>query len=185
MAHLPVNHPARPLYRALEALIGLYILVFGIVGLVVTWDRSFFDRGENWVLGLQTNPAFSLLSIVAGAVLLGGVLYGRNVDHFLSLAGGIVFLVAGMVMMTLLRTEANLLNFTMVNCIVSFVIGLALLLAGLYGKTGPPELAAAEDRLCHGVRGDAERADRAMVSGPGGSPAPASPPGGTARSRPG
>lgn len=197
MAHLPVNHPTRPLYRVLEAVIGLYILVFGIAGLIVTWDQSFFDLGEHWVLGLQSNPAFSLLSIAAGAVLLGGAIYGRNVDHFLSLAGSGVFLVAGLVMMTLLRTEANLLNFAMVNCIVSFLIGLALLLAGMYGKTGPPEFAAVEERLrCGergevdpgpaGVRGSGQRGSgRALVSGPGGSPAAASPPGGTARSRPG
>lgn len=202
MAHLPVNHPARPAYRVLEAVIGLYILVFGIAGLAVTWGESFFDRGEHWVLGLQTNPAFSLLSIAAGAVLLGGALYGRNVDHFLSLAGSGVFLLAGLVMMTLLHTEANLLNFAMVNCIVSFLIGLALLLAGMYGKAGPPELAAAEERLRHGERGEADPdpelsgdgrpgagagrgSGRALVSGSGGSPAPASPPGGTGRSRPG
>lgn len=192
MAHLPVNHPTRPLYRVLEAGIGLYVLVFGIVGLIVTWDQSFFNRGEHWVLGLRTNPAFSLLSIAAGAVLLGGAIYGRNVDHFLSLAGSGVFLVAGLVMMTLLHTDANLLNFAMVNCIVSFVIGLALLLAGMYGKTGPPEFAAAEERLRHGERGEADPdpsgergSGRALVSGPGGSPAAASPPGGTARSRPG
>ncbi|MPZ27030.1 MAG: DUF4383 domain-containing protein [Micromonosporaceae bacterium] len=189
MAHLPVNHPGRPFYRVLAAGIGLYILVFGIVGLVRTWDLPFFDRGDNWALGLQTNPAFGLLSIGAGAVLLGGAGYGRNVDHFINLAGSGVFLVAGLVMMTLLHTGANLLNFAIVNCAVSFLIGLALLLAGLYGKTGPPELAAAEEQLRCGERGEAapdpELAGQAQVSGRGGSPAAASPPDGTARSRPG
>ena len=45
-----------------------------------------------------------------------------------------------MAMMTLLQTDLNLLGFTMATCIVSFVIGLVLLTAGLYGKTGsaPP-----------------------------------------------
>jgi hypothetical protein len=150
MAHLPVNHPARPLLRVLAAVIGLYVLSFGIAGLVDTWGLSFFNRDDNWVLGLRTNPAFSVLSIVAGAVLAAGAAIGRNVDHFINLAGGVVFLVAGMVMMTLLRTEANLLNFAMANCIVSFVIGLGLLHAGLYGKTGPRALAEAEDHLRHG-----------------------------------
>jgi hypothetical protein len=150
MAHLPVNHPARPLLRVLAAVIGLYVLSFGIAGLVDTWGLSFFNRDDNWVLGLRTNPAFSVLSILAAAVLVAGAAYGRNVDHFINLTGGVVFLVAGIVMMTLLRTEANLLNFAMVNCIVSFLIGLVLLQAGLYGKTGPRELAEAEDRLRHG-----------------------------------
>lgn len=150
MAHLPVNHPARPFYRAVAGLIGLYVLVFGVVGFVETQDREFFDRSETWVLGLQTNPAFSILSILAGAVLFGGALVGRNVDHFANLAGGIVFVVAGVVMMTLLQTDANLLNFAMPNVVVSFLIGLVLLTAGLYGKTGSREFAEAEERHRHG-----------------------------------
>ena len=32
MAHIPVNHPARPVYRAIAGLIALYILIFGIFG---------------------------------------------------------------------------------------------------------------------------------------------------------
>jgi hypothetical protein len=155
MAHLPVNHPAQPVYRVLSGLIGLYVLAFGISGLAQTWGLAFFDRGDNWALGLQTNPAFSLLSTVAGAVILGGALVGRNVNHFISLWGSTVFLLAGVVMMALLETQANLLNFAMANVIVSFLIGLGLLLAGLYGKVGPLELEEAEDHFRHGELGRA------------------------------
>jgi hypothetical protein len=167
MAHLPVNHPGRPFYRVLAGLIGLYILVFGIVGYLQTRDLTFFDRGENWVLGLQTNPAFSLLSVLAGLVLLGGAGYGRNADHLINLGGGAVFLLAGLVMLTVLRTDANLLNFAVVNCAVSFVIGLALLLAGLYGKTGSREYAEAEDRLRHGEATSTESPAERERSGTG------------------
>lgn len=145
LRHLPVNHPARPFLRFMAGLIGLYILIFGIVGVIETADLSFFSRAETWVLGLQTNPAFSILSILAGVVLLGGAVIGRNIDHFIDLAGAGVFLVAGIVMMMLLRTDANFLNFDMVNVVVSFLIGLALLAAGLYGRTGARELAEAEE----------------------------------------
>jgi hypothetical protein len=164
MAHLPVNHPARPYYRLLAGAVSLYILVFGIAGLVTTWGAPFFDRREVEVLGLQTNPAFSLLSIMAGSVLLGGTIHGRNIDHFINLWGSIVFLLAGVLMMAVLHTSANLLNFALTNCIASFIIGAALLLAGLYGKVGPPELQEAEDHLRHGElgwaqgEGDADRA---------------------------
>jgi hypothetical protein len=157
MAHLPVNHPARPLLRVVVTLIGLYVLAFGVAGLVVTWGLPFFDRGENWVLGLRTNPAFSVLSVLAGATLVVGAGYGRNLDHFINLAGGVVFLVSGLVMMAVLHTDANLFNFAIGNCIVSFLIGMALLTAGLYGKTGPAELAEAEDRLRHGRAEPKER----------------------------
>lgn len=153
MAHLPVNHPARPLLRTLAALIGLYILVFGIAGVVETWGSPFFGREETWVLGLRTNPAFSLLSVAAGAVLLAGSLYGRNVDHFINLWGGVAFLLAGVLMMAVLHTTLNLLNFAITNTVVSFVIGVVLMTAGLYGKTGTPDLEEAEDRLRHGEVG--------------------------------
>lgn len=150
MAHLPVNHPTRPLLRVLVVLVGLYILVFGIAGLVASWGQPFFSREENWALGLRTNPAFALLSIVVGAVVAAAAVYGHNVDHFIELWGGIVFLVAGIVMMTLLRTDLNLLNFAMVNCIVSFIIGTIMLTAGLYGKEGTPEFREAEEKRRHG-----------------------------------
>lgn len=160
MAHLPVNHPARGVYRVIATAIGLYILLFGILGLVETWGRPFFDQSDTWALGLRTNPAFSVLSILVGAMLVGAVIYGHNVDHFLHLWGGIVFLVAGVVMMAVLHTAANILNFAVINSVVSFIIGTLLLLAGLYGKEGSPELEQAEAQLRHGELGAAQLAEQ-------------------------
>jgi hypothetical protein len=158
MAHLPVNHRAQPFYRLLAGAIGVYLLVFGVAGLVETWGAPAFDRDDNWVvLGLQTNPAFSVMSILAGAVVAGASMYGRNADHFINLWGGIAFLLAGILMLALLRTELNVLNFAVINCVVSFLIGGVLLLAGLYGKVGPRELQEAEDRLRHGQAGQPEK----------------------------
>jgi membrane protein implicated in regulation of membrane protease activity len=161
------------LYRVVAAAVALYLLVFGILGLAETWGQPAFDRGDDWVLGLQTNPAFSVMSIIAGVVVLGASVIGRNVDHFVNLWGGIAFLVAGIVMLTLLRTEANLLNFAVINCVVSFLIGLVLLTAGLYGKVGPPDLQEAEERLRHGQAGQpehAEQPERAAGTAPDESP---------------
>src|SRR5690606_33078792 len=127
---------------------------FGVTGFVETRGESFFAREDTWALGLQTNPAFSILSILAGAVLLGGALIGRNVDHFVNLGGGVVFVASGVVMMLVQRTDANLLNFAMPNVIVSLVIGMVLLHAGLYGKTGPPEMAQWEEQFRHSEAGE-------------------------------
>lgn len=150
MAHLPVNHPARPFLRVLAGAVGLYVLVFGIVGLIETWGQSFFERDDTWVLGLKTNPAFSVLSILAGLVVFGGAVYGGNLDHIINLYGGAVFLVAGLAMMSVLHFDLNLFNFSLSNCVASFIIGLVLLHAGLYGKTGSRDEAEAEHRLRHG-----------------------------------
>ncbi|MGC4804513.1 DUF4383 domain-containing protein [Micromonospora sp. DT233] len=146
MAHFPVNHPARPLYRALSALIGLYILVFGVWGVALTWGEGLFARGDTWALGLRTNLAFSLASIVFGLVLMIGASRRGNLGHYMNLTAGIVFLVTGILMMSVLQTSANFLNFSMSTVIVSLLFGLVLLATGLYDKVGSPEHAEVEAR---------------------------------------
>jgi hypothetical protein len=150
MAHEPVNHPLRPVYRALAGLTGLYVLVFGIIGVVRTGGGDVFAREDTVVLGLRTNAGFSIISVVAGIVILAGVAVGRNMDRFVNKWGGYAFLGVGMVALALLRTDANYLNFSMTTCIVSFVIGMVLLTAGLYGKLGTAQDAAAEGAFRHG-----------------------------------
>lgn len=153
MPHIPVNHRLQPAYRILAALAGLFVLVFGTIGIIRTVGDPLFDQGGDSVFGLKLNLAFSIISVVTGIVVLVGALLGRNVDHYINIVAGGVFLVAGMLMMTLLRTDANFLNFRMATCIVSFVIGTVLLLAGLYGKTGAAQIQAQEEhfRLHHGA----------------------------------
>ncbi|GAA4695375.1 DUF4383 domain-containing protein [Phytohabitans rumicis] len=145
MAHIPINHPLRPLYRTLAGLIGAYVLVFGIIGVIQTAGDPFFDRGDVWVLGLRTNLAFAVLSVIYGAVLLGGAIVDGNLGHMINLGAGLVFIVVGMAMMTVMQTDANFLNFSMSNVVVSFVFGLLVLTAGLYDKVGSPEDVAAEE----------------------------------------
>ncbi|HZN20183.1 MAG TPA: DUF4383 domain-containing protein [Micromonosporaceae bacterium] len=150
MAHMPINHPMRPLYRALAGLAAIYVLVFGLVGLAETWGEPLFGREPTHALGLRTNLAFSLLSVLVGIVVLAGLLVGRNVDRFIHLWGGCVFLGVGILMLALLQTDANFLNFTVATCIVSFVIGLVLFSAGLYGRVGSHEDERAEEAFRHG-----------------------------------
>jgi hypothetical protein len=136
VSHMPINHHLRPLYRVLAALTAIYVLVFGAVGLVTTSGSDLFGRADSSALGLRTNLAFSIASVVAGAVVLVAVLVGRNVDQFVNLWGGVGFMTAGTAMLALLNTDLNVLNFSMATVIVSFVIGMVLFTAGLYGKSG-------------------------------------------------
>src|SRR5436190_22370134 len=136
LIHLPVNHPLRNLYRAVAALVGAGVLLFGIVGFTRTRGTALFAQEHlPWVLGLRTNLAFALLSIVSGAVLLVCAVVGRNLDHVVNFLGGIAVMAVGMLMLGLLRTDANFLGFSMTNCIVSFVLGTVVFAAGLYGRT--------------------------------------------------
>jgi hypothetical protein len=148
--HIPVNHPARPLYRAFAGLTGLYVFVFGIVGVWANWGDPLFERDGGWVLGLRTNLAFSLVSLVFGAALMFGATHRGNLGHFLNLTAGVVFMVTGLVMMAVLETELNILNFSMSTVVVSMLFGLLFLATGLYDKVGPSEHAVDVDHARRG-----------------------------------
>jgi hypothetical protein len=137
--HLPVNHPLRPLYRALVGLVGVYMLLLGIVGFFETRGTPMFSETDlPWVLGVRTNLAFALLSLVAGAGLLFSTVIGRNLDYLVNIVGGLALMAVGMLMLSLLQTDANILGFTVTNCIVSFVLGCIVFTAGLYGRVSEP-----------------------------------------------
>jgi hypothetical protein len=145
-----VNHPARPLFRAFAGLIGLYVLVFGVVGVAVTWGQPLFDRGDDRVLGLRANLAFALVSVVFGLIILVGAVHRGNLGHYLNLAVGVVFMVTALAMMTVLQTELNFLNFSMSTVIVSMLFGLTFLVTGLYDKVGTAEHEESFDRVRRG-----------------------------------
>jgi hypothetical protein len=151
MSHLPVNHHLRPVYRTVAGLTGVWLIAFGAVGWSQTQGSEWFERGDWSALGLPTNRAFATVSLAAGAIVLVAALVGRNVDRLVNLWGGAVFLTAGTAMMTVAHTDLNVLNFSIVTSMASYAIGLILLAAGLYGKVGTAEEAAAEEALRHGT----------------------------------
>jgi hypothetical protein len=167
MDHLPINHHLRPLYRTLAGAAGIYVLLFGIVGVIQTRGIALFaQEGLPPVLGLRANGTFAILSIVAGVVIVAGTVLGRNLDRWINLVGGVVFLVAGMAMMSLMETDLNILGFTMATCVVSFLIGLVLLTAGLYGRVGSPREQALEEGFRHGARPDPQEHAWQFEGGP-------------------
>jgi hypothetical protein len=138
MAHTPVNHPLRPLYRALAAVSGIYLILFGVVGLIVNAGGEFFAAHGHHALGQGANMFSAILSLALGAIVLLSTLIGRNVDTEADKFLGYAFLVIGSYGLATARTEANFLGFTVATIIVMYVIGLVLILASLYSKTAPP-----------------------------------------------
>ena len=139
MSHFPVDHQLRPVYRLAAAACGGYVLAFGVVGLTRTAGlAAFAQSGLPSVLGLHTNRAFAFSSIVAGAVVLVAAIVGRNIDVRVNIVGGIGFLVVGTAMLAAIPTDANFFGFTLTTCIVSYVLGIVMLSAGMYGKTAGP-----------------------------------------------
>jgi hypothetical protein len=151
MAHFPVNHHLRPLYRALAGLAGVYMLVFGIVGFSATSGRPLFTQDEaQWALGLRTNAAFAILSIAAGAVVVVANVIGRNIAHHINQLAAVVFVVVGMAMLLLMQTDANIFAFSMTNVVVTFILALVVGTASLYDRVGSVEQAHAEEVFRHG-----------------------------------
>jgi hypothetical protein len=146
VAHIPINHPARTLYRVISGLVGLYILIFGVFGIIETAGDPLFGRGSDYALGLRTNLAFSIVSVFFGIVIMIGASRRGNLGHLMNLTAGVVFLVVGLVMLTVLQTDANILNFSVATVVVSLIFGLVTLATGLYDKVGPAEHAEQERR---------------------------------------
>jgi hypothetical protein len=143
MAHNPVNHPLRPLYRAIGALIGIYLIVFGIVGIIVTHDDGFFGVAHDRVLGLGANLGWSVITLIVGVAVLVATVLGRNLDTAVDKYVGWGFLVVGSYGLATGRTDANFLDFSIATVIVTYLLGLALIMTGLYSKVAPPEATGA------------------------------------------
>jgi hypothetical protein len=126
MAHNPINHPARPIYRVISGLIGLYLVLFGALGLFV--DGRVFGQG--------TNVANSLVSIALGAIILIATVIGRNLDAAVNKYLGYGLMALGLLTLAFLRTDANVLDHTVSTSVVWMLLGITLLMAGMYGKVG-------------------------------------------------
>ncbi|MGV4988011.1 DUF4383 domain-containing protein [Streptomyces sp. NPDC001709] len=132
--HLPVDHRLNTVYRVGAGLIGAFLVVFGVLGLIN--HIGFFDTGGNAVAGLNTNGTLSVLSIVVGAILLAGMVIGGNVASTLNMVFGVLFLLNGFLFLGLLDTPNNFLAFKIQNVLFSFVVGLLLMTFGMYGRVG-------------------------------------------------
>jgi hypothetical protein len=140
LAHIPINHHLRGLYRAVAALAGLYLVALGIYGIVETSGLELFaqdDLPEVWQQ--QLNPASAGMLLVLGAVVVIVTALGRNIDHFGNFWIGQILVLIGLLSMAVLRTDANVLGFNMTSVIVVMVVGTLILTSSLYAKVGRSE----------------------------------------------
>ncbi|MFC8126477.1 DUF4383 domain-containing protein [Streptomyces sp. NPDC057302] len=132
--HLPVDHRLSTIYRVGAGLMGLVLLAFGILGLI---DKvGFFDTGGDTVAGLNTNGALSVLSICVGLLLFVGMVIGGNFASTLNMVLGCAFILSGFVNLAILDTGLNFLAFHIPNVLFSFVVGVLLMIFGMYGRVG-------------------------------------------------
>ncbi|MEU4478477.1 DUF4383 domain-containing protein [Micromonospora sp. NPDC023966] len=139
MAHTPVNHPARPVYRAIGGLVGLYFVVFGVLGLIASAGNDVLAQDDTKILGQGTNLGFSMLAILLGAVILVGTVIGRNLDVAINQWLAYILMALGLAELAFLQTDANIFNFSIMTDIVVLTLSLVLLMVGMYGKVGSDE----------------------------------------------
>ncbi|MEU5946957.1 DUF4383 domain-containing protein [Micromonospora sp. NPDC047465] len=139
MAHTPVNHPARPVYRAIGGLTGLYLVAFGVLGIIASAGNEVLAQDDTQVLGQGTNLGFSLLTALLGAAVLAGTVIGRNIDVMINQWMAYAIMVISLAGLAFIQTEANIFNFSIITVIVLMVVSLVLLTAGMYGKVGTEE----------------------------------------------
>ncbi|MFC0600885.1 DUF4383 domain-containing protein [Streptomyces palmae] len=129
---MPLDHRLNQVYRAGAGLMGLVLIVFGVFGLI---DRvGFFDTHGDRIAGLNTNGSLSVLSIVVGLLLFAGMVIGGNFASTLNSVLAIGFLLSGFVNLALLRTDFNFLAFHIQNVLFSFVVGVLLMIFGMWGR---------------------------------------------------
>lgn len=129
---VPVDHRLVGVYRVGAGIGGVALLIFGVFGF---FDQvGFFSTSGDRIAGLSTNGALSLISVVIGAILIGGAVVGGNTASNINMTVGVLFLLSGFVNTALLDTSNNFLAFRMQNVIFSFVMGLILLVFGMYGR---------------------------------------------------
>ncbi|MEU8705004.1 DUF4383 domain-containing protein [Streptomyces sp. NPDC048565] len=129
---LPVDHRLSRVYRVGAGLMGLLLVAFGILGLI---DRiGYFDTGGDTVAGLNTNGTLSVLSICVGLLLFAGMVVGGNFASTLNMVLGVAFVLSGFVNLAVLDSSMNFLAFHMQNVLFSFVVGLLLMMFGMYGR---------------------------------------------------
>ncbi|MFG2846556.1 DUF4383 domain-containing protein [Kitasatospora sp. NPDC101155] len=120
-------------WRVGAALGGIFLIVFGALGLA--HHPGFLDTHGDRIAGLSTNGALSILSIVAGAILVVGAIIGGNFASNLNMVVGLLFVLSGFYGLTVLgRPEANILNFRLSNVLFAFIFGVVVTTFGMYGR---------------------------------------------------
>jgi hypothetical protein len=150
MAHTPVNHPLRPIYRIVGFIVGAYLVAYGVIGLIATSGEAFTGPGIR-VLGQGTNMLWSIVSLAVGGLVLLGTLVGKNIDVVVDQYLGWGLLVLGSYELCVLRTDdVNFFGFTMSTVIVTYLAGLLLITVSLYSKSAPESQAGAPRQVREG-----------------------------------
>ncbi|MFE8935996.1 DUF4383 domain-containing protein [Streptomyces sp. NPDC007872] len=129
---LPVDHRLATVHRVGAATCGVILIVFGCLGFASALDS--FDTSGERIAGMTSNTALSVISDVVGIALITGAVVGGNFASTLNMTVGSLFVLSGFYHPFTLEKPANFLDFGMTNVMFSFLIGLLVLIFGMYGR---------------------------------------------------
>ena len=113
-------------------LLAVGLLAFGVLGFLERLD--YFSTEGGRIAGLSSNNLLSAISVVTAAVLIVAAVRGARTVSTVMLVLGAAFLVSALANLAVLRTELNVLEFSMANVVFSLCAGLFLLVLGAYGR---------------------------------------------------
>ena len=125
-------HYVHRVHRIGGALLAAGLVIFGVLGLADM--PTFFSTRGPMVMGMGSNGALAVLSVVVGLVLAVASVRGGPAASTTSLVVGILFLASGFVHLAILDTAANVLAFRLPNVFFSFAAGVVLTSLGAYGR---------------------------------------------------
>jgi hypothetical protein len=128
----PITHPIHTVHRVGIGGVGLFLLSFGVLGLIRR--LPFHTTQGELVMGLQSNGLLAAVSVAVSLVLLGAAVRSAHTASTVGIVAGVLFLISGIANMFVLATDMNLLAFGLSNVIFSLVVGMGLLFTGAYGR---------------------------------------------------
>jgi hypothetical protein len=134
------SHPIHTLHRVSIGCLGLFLLLFGMLGL--TRHLGFLSSHGAIVMGLSTNGLLATISVVVGLVLAAASVRGGPTASMVGIVFGIIFLISGLANILVLGSAMNMLAFRLSNVIFSLAVGTVLLFIGAYGRLSgglPPD----------------------------------------------
>jgi hypothetical protein len=115
-------------HRIGAAVFGVGLCVFGVLG--VANRLEFLALRGKVLLSLGSNGLLATISLIVGGVLIGFALRGGRISSTITAVIGALFLLSGLLNLTVLDTGLNLLGFRLSNVIFSLIGGMLLLFLG-------------------------------------------------------
>jgi hypothetical protein len=129
---LVLNDPGRPAYHVLAAVVGVLFAVFGLAALVVAGDVPFAGRVGHGLVGLVVNRSTGILWVGLGLLTVLGAVGRGNMGAYLLTGSAALIVLVGLIFLSVYRTDANVVAYSVVDICVTWVAGMVVLWCGMH-----------------------------------------------------